>query len=144
MLSHVRLFATPWTRAHQAPLSIGFPKQEYWSWLPFPFSGDLPNSRIKSVSPAWQILYHLATWEASEVLGVRHMYTGKQKKFIIPRLIKSNSFSIRTSQGALVVRNLLANAGDTGLIPVSGRSPGGGNGNPLQYSCLENPTDRGA
>ena len=33
---------------------------------------------------------------------------------------------------------------DTGLIPGSGRSPGGGNGNPLQYSCLENPTDRGA
>ena len=34
--------------------------------------------------------------------------------------------------------------GDMGLIPVSGRSPGGGHGNPLQYSCLENPTDRGA
>ena len=36
------------------------------------------------------------------------------------------------------------NAGDLGLIPVSGRSPGGGNGSPLQYSCLENPMDRGA
>ena len=36
------------------------------------------------------------------------------------------------------------NAGDQGLIPSSGRSPGGGNGNPLQYSCLENPMDRGA
>ena len=36
------------------------------------------------------------------------------------------------------------NAGDTGLIPGSGRSPGGGNGNPVQYSCLENPMDRGA
>ena len=35
-------------------------------------------------------------------------------------------------------------AGDVGSIPGSGRSPGGGNGNPLQYSCLENPTDRGA
>ena len=36
------------------------------------------------------------------------------------------------------------NVGDLGLIPGSGRSPGGGNGNPLQYSCLENPMDRGA
>ena len=36
------------------------------------------------------------------------------------------------------------NVGDLGLIPGSGRSPGGGHGNPLQYSCLENPTDRGA
>ena len=48
---------------------------------------------------------------------------------------------------ALVVKNLLANARDIrdpGSIPGFGRSPGGGHGNPLQYSCLENPTDRGA
>ena len=47
----------------------------------------------------------------------------------------------------LVVKNLLASAGDIrdmGLIPGSGRSPGGGHGNPLQYSCLENPMGRGA
>ena len=44
----------------------------------------------------------------------------------------------------LVVRNLPANAGDAGLIPGSGRSPGEENGNPLQYSCLGNPMDRGA
>ena len=46
-----------------------------------------------------------------------------------------------------MIKNLPANAGDTGdpvLIPGSGRSPGGGNGNPLQYSCLGNPMDRGA
>ena len=43
-----------------------------------------------------------------------------------------------------VVKNLPANAGDTGLTPGSGRSPGEGNGNPLQYSCLENPMDKGA
>ena len=47
------------------------------------------------------------------------------------------------SQGALVVKNLPANARDVDLIPGSGRSPGGGNGNPLLYSCLENPMDRG-
>ena len=49
--------------------------------------------------------------------------------------------------GGLVVKNPPASAGDardTGLIPGWGRSPGGGNGNPLQYSCLENATDRGA
>ena len=45
---------------------------------------------------------------------------------------------------ALVVNNLPANAGDTGSIPGSGRAFGGGNGYPLQYSCLENPMDRGA
>ena len=43
-----------------------------------------------------------------------------------------------------MVKNPPANAGDAGLIPGSGRSPGGGNGNPLQYSCLGNPMDRGA
>ena len=43
----------------------------------------------------------------------------------------------------LVVKNLPANAGDAGPISGSGRSPGGGDGNPLQYSCLENPMDRG-
>ena len=48
---------------------------------------------------------------------------------------------------ALVVKNLLANAGDirdVGSVPGWGRSPGRGDGNPLQYSCLENPTDKGA
>ena len=51
------------------------------------------------------------------------------------------------SQVALVVKNLSANAGDvrdSGLIPGLGRSPRGGHGNPLQYSCLENLKDRGA
>ena len=46
--------------------------------------------------------------------------------------------------GGTVVKNLPANAGGTGLIPGLGRSPGGANGNPLQYSCLENPMDGGA
>ena len=46
--------------------------------------------------------------------------------------------------GGSVVKNPPANAGDVGLIPGSGRCPEEGNGNPLQYSCLENPKDRGA
>ena len=54
LLSRVRLFATPWTVACQAPLSMGFSKQEYWSGLPFPSPGDLPNPGIKPRSPALQ------------------------------------------------------------------------------------------
>ena len=53
-LSHVRLFATPWTVAHQAPPFMGFPRQEYWSGLPFPSPGDLPNPGIEPRSPALQ------------------------------------------------------------------------------------------
>ena len=46
--------ATPWTGAHQAPLSMGFFKQVYWSRLPFPSAGDLPDPGIESGSPALQ------------------------------------------------------------------------------------------
>ena len=53
-LSHVRLFATPWTVAHQAPPSMGFSRQEYWSGLPLPSPGDLPDPGIKPRSPASQ------------------------------------------------------------------------------------------
>ena len=53
-LSRVRLFATPWTVAHQAPLSMGFPRQEYWSGLPFPSPGDLPDPGIGPRSPTLQ------------------------------------------------------------------------------------------
>ena len=45
-------FATPWIVTCQAPLSMGFPRQEYWSGLPFPFPGDLPDPRIKRMSSA--------------------------------------------------------------------------------------------
>ena len=54
VLSHVRLSVTPWTVAFQAPLSAGFSRQEYWSGLPIPSPGDLPDPGIKptSMSPA--------------------------------------------------------------------------------------------
>ena len=52
LLSHTRLFATPWTEAHQGPLSMGYPRQEYWSGLPFPPPGDLPHPGIEPESPA--------------------------------------------------------------------------------------------
>ena len=53
-LSYVRLFETPWTAAQQAPLSMGFPRQEYWSGLPFPSPGDLSDAGIEPTS-AWQV-----------------------------------------------------------------------------------------
>ena len=60
-LSRVQLFVVPWTVACQTPLSMGFPRQEYWSGLPFLPSGDLPNPGLLH----WrQIIWHSAAWEA--------------------------------------------------------------------------------
>ena len=53
--SHFWLFATAWTVAHQASLSMGFSRQEYWSGLPFPSPGDLPDPGMESESPALQV-----------------------------------------------------------------------------------------
>ena len=55
LLSQVQLFATPWTVAHQAPLSMGFSRQEYWTGLPCPLPGDLSNQEIEPSSPALQM-----------------------------------------------------------------------------------------
>ena len=53
-LSHVGVFETPWTVAYQAPLPMGFSRQEYWSGLPFPSPGDLLNPGIEPGSPTLQ------------------------------------------------------------------------------------------
>ena len=53
-LSRVRLFASPWTVVYQAPPSMGFSRQEFWSGLPFPSPGDLPYPGIEPRSPALQ------------------------------------------------------------------------------------------
>ena len=68
LFSLVRLFATPWTVACQVPLSMGFPRQEYWSVLPFPPPGDLPNPGIETVSLgspalAGRLFTTSTTWE---------------------------------------------------------------------------------
>ena len=67
MLNHVQLFATSWTKTRQAPLAMGFSRQQYWSGLPFPPPGDLSDPGIEPSSIScigrW-ILYHWATWEA--------------------------------------------------------------------------------
>ena len=57
MLSHVQLFATLWTVACQAPLSVELSRQEYWSGLPFPTLGDLPDPKIEPESPTSPALW---------------------------------------------------------------------------------------
>ena len=59
LLSRVRFFATPWTVARQAPLSMGFSRQEYWSGLPFPSPGDLPDPGMELVDSF--LLSHLGS-----------------------------------------------------------------------------------
>ena len=54
LVSPCLTLATPWTVAHQAPLSVGFSRQEHWSGLPFPSPGDLPDPGIEPRSPALQ------------------------------------------------------------------------------------------
>ena len=69
VLSHVQLCATPWTVAHQVPLSMGFSRQEYWAGLPYPSPGCFPNSGIEPASLASPELAGMFfttsdTWEA--------------------------------------------------------------------------------
>ena len=60
-LSRVRLFVIPWSVAYQVPLSMGFSRQEYWSGLPFPSPGDLPDTGIEpEYLPCRQTLYRLS------------------------------------------------------------------------------------
>ena len=67
-LGHVQLFVTLWTVAHQAPLSMRFPRQDYWSGLPFPPLGDLPDPGIELSLLHWQetlLMSHLQSPKAS-------------------------------------------------------------------------------
>ena len=76
---HVQLFATLWTVALQAPLSMGFSRQEYWSGLPFASPGDLPGLEIKPISLVSPVLAGWffttrATWEALYICVCRYIY----------------------------------------------------------------------
>ena len=103
----------------KAPLSMGFSRQEYWRGFPFPtpvyiITEEKSLSRIPAIQ---QILISCLFYVVVCIKGF---------------------------PGGSVVKNLPANAGDAGLILGLGRFPGEGNGNPLQHSCLGNPTDRRA
>ena len=72
---------TRWTLAHQAPLSMEFPRQEYWSGLLFPPPENLPNPGIEPVSLVFscigrRVLYHCTTWEAHGSVGIETIGTG--------------------------------------------------------------------
>ena len=137
--SRVRFFATPWTAASQAPLSMGFSRQEYWSGLPFPSPGDLPDPKIKpeSLALAGGFFAILPTWEP-----LRSDQSLSRVRLCDP--MNRSMPGLSDHHQLPEVKASASNAGDPGSIPGSGRSPGEGNGNPLQYSCLENPMVREA
>ena len=116
---------------------MGFSRQEYWSGLPCPPPGNLPNPGIKPVSlalacgfstssAAWEVIY---MWLGSRLYI--HIHTHIHRYVYVGFPGHSDS------------KDSACNAGDPGLIPGLGSSPGEGNGNPLQYSCLEISMDRG-
>ena len=74
----------------------------------------------------------------------RNMFFNPEKKHIIKKVKLTPGHLKSGFPHTSGIKNLPDNAGDAGSIPGLGRSPGGGHGNPLQYSCLENPTDRRA
>ena len=89
-LNHVRLFATPWTVAYQAPLSVEFSRLEYWSGLPFPSRGDLPNPGIEPGLPhCRQMLCHLSHQ------GSSNLVTKQQQKKLLSLAIVVNFFMCR-------------------------------------------------
>ena len=104
-----------------------FSRQEYWSGLSCPPPGDLPDPGIKPMSLT------------PSCIG-RKFTTSATREDICYIIITQNPASLV----AQMVKESACNAGDPGSIPGSGGSPGERNGNPLQYSCLENPMDRGA
>ena len=66
--------AIPWTIAHQIPLSMGFPRQEYWSGLPFPSPGDLPNPGLEPESSALQVDSLPCPLPSSIIMYTQHNY----------------------------------------------------------------------
>ena len=93
------------------------------------------RDRICTLCIGRRVLIHFTTREVLKCKVHFNLHKEQQLKF---------SFLNWASQVALMVKNPLANAGDLGSIPGWGRSPGEGNGNSLQYSCLENSVDKGA
>ena len=102
--SHVQLFATPWTVAHQALPSMGFSRQEYWSGLPFPSPGDVPNPGIEPRSLALQadaLTSAPPRFIRSLLLGMRRLVAGQQVNistggFICMSLCVISTFTINS------------------------------------------------
>ena len=86
LLSRVQLFATPWTVAYQAPQSMEFSRQDYWSGLPFPSPADLPNPGIEPGSPARQALPSEPPGRSMTLKIVSH-YVVYLKHIVLPSTI---------------------------------------------------------
>ena len=171
--------------AHQAPLSLGFSRQEHWSGLPFPSpmqgsekwkwsrsvlsnyywphglqptrcscSWDLPGNSTgvgchcllcegSLVFPfcCFPLFICIDHWRKLSYFSLQFFGTLHSSGCIFPFLL---SFRFSFHSGGSDSKASVYNAGDPRSIPGFGRSPGKGNGNPLQYYCLENPMDRGA
>ena len=130
VFTRVWLFATPWTVAHQTPLSMEFSRQAYGSKLPFPFQGIFPNQGLNwcsLVSPtlANRFFTNWATQEGP------HVNTWKS--------CSSTGQCMMGFPGSSEGKESSCNVGDLSSIPRLGWSPGGRHGSPFQYSCLENP-----
>ena len=163
-LSRVRPSATSWTAAFQAPPSMGFSRQEYWRGVPLPspglhgycmfhllrnsptiFQSDCTILHSQIQFPC--ILLMLVTQHLLSVFFILTILADVRWYLVVLISICLINNDIEGFPGGAVVKNLPPNAGDTresGSIPGLGRSPSVGNGNPLQYSCLENSKDRGA
>ena len=111
VVSHIRLFATPWMAAHQAPPSVEFSRQEYWSGLPLP---SPPSEGRQNENHNYRKLTNLITWTTG--------WSNSVKLWAMP---------CKATQDRWV------------MVDSSDKtwSTGEGNGKPLQYSCLENPTN---
>ena len=179
-LSPISFWATPWTVARQAPLSMGFSRQEYWSGVTCPPPGDLPDPGIEPMSlpsPAfagrfftmstpWETLDLLSFTQLSSYLTIINLsihicnlssthtrvyiyisiiYVSFVLSIIIyPSSVYLPSHHLYIYLGGSHRKESACNVGDLGSVPGLVSSPGEGNGNTVQYSCLENPMDRGA
>ena len=133
-LSRVRLLATPWTAAYQAPPSTGFSRQEYWSGVPSP-SPRVPLAvyfRYGCVYTSVPICPFIAPSLSLSTCALSSILCFCNSSF--PLCFFGGSYGKEST----------CNEGDLSSIPGLGRSPGEGHGNLLQYSGLENPLDRRA
>ena len=140
--SRVPLFATLWTVAHQAPLSMGFSRQEYWSELPCSPPGDIPDLGIEPtslMSPALVGRFFTtgAIWEALAFHRRRQWHP-------TPVLLPGKSQGRRSLLGCGPWGHKEWDTSQRLHFHFSLSCIGEGNGNPLQCSCLENPRDGGA
>ena len=165
-LSRIWLFATPWTVARQAPLPMGFSRQEYWSGLPFPSPGDLPDPGIKPRSSALQadaltseprmrwildwvaIPFSRTSSQPRNWTGVSCITGGFFTNWAIMlstvtiqiRADTDNSNGANNKESVCQCRRYKRHRFHFWTRKIAWRR----DGNPLQYSCLENLMDKGA